>query len=316
MKPTIDVHCHMGGSYPVEFVHKIAQQQRLVIDISDTRQQMVYGEFEYRDFYRFLGKFKLLDKIQWTEELVDESIKAICDNIVTAGLDYVWMDFSVNKFIPSMGWNRKEAIAFVCDAYRRHGGKRVGLILSLKYESQPGAQIQMAKVVENPNIVDGLIGIDLVGDEKKFDCDFYQSIFRDWNKAGKITRTHTGESQSLQNVIDSINKLNVTNIAHGFKILEDEDAVKLAKDKQVTFDLAITSNYLTGVVPEYRRDTMFHPIIDMVRKGLRVTIGSDDPVVCNTTLEAEFKLAKKLGLTNDELVELQVVAAQNSRRFR
>jgi adenosine deaminase len=211
-----------------------------------------------------------------------------------------------------IGWHKHEAIKFIYDAFQRYYPDRVGLILSLKYESMVASQRQYAKLIENPDIADILIGLDLVGNEDHFTPGFYEPLFRDWNKLGKMTRAHIGESGSYQNIIDGISRLHLTNIAHGVKILHaPADAIAFVLDRDVTFDLAITSNYLTGLYAS----TQVHPCKQMLEKGFKLTLSSDDPVQCSTNLKQEFVLARKHGLTMGDCEDLSQNAIKNTKQY-
>lgn len=307
----IDTHRHLGGSIPPEWVWDTIRQRGwyyLAESNEDVRKAMVYQDDEPRDFHRFLDKFRILDEIIWDEELIDSSIESIATEINRDGLDFVWLDFSINKYMDKMKWSKKEAIKFIYDSFEKHAPGRIGLILSLKYESMQASQRQYAKLIDDPEMVEILFGIDLVGDEAYFDARFYEPIFAEWNSAGKMTRAHVAESQTAENCYEAITTLKVTNIAHGIKSCDHRHIVDAALNSNVTFDLGITSNYLTGVCSGE------HPILKMLYHGLRITIGTDDPVQCGSTLEKEFDFITKLGVTENLRCIMKRVAEENTRK--
>lgn len=309
----IDPHLHLGGTTSISFVWEIIQKhglKHLAESEEDVRSQMMFCEGEQRNFHRFLDKFKILDEITWTPEIIDESIKSISDALVEQKIDYVWLDFSINKYM-SVGWHKHEAIQFIYDAFQRHRPGGVGLILSLKYESMRASQRQYAKLIEHETAAKCLIGLDLVGDEAYFDAGFYEPLFQDWNAEKKITRAHVGESQAKENIREAIEKLGVTNVAHGFKVIDDPSLVAMARERGITFDLAITSNDITGVWPLSKP----HPGLKMLELDLKCTLGSDDPVICGTTLDQEFEIALASGFSETDLLKMRRTAEQNSLQF-
>jgi adenosine deaminase len=223
------------------------------------------------------------------------------------GVDYCLLDFSINKYVLA-GWDAVEIVRIIYDHFERFFPGGVGLVLSLTYESPRERQEQYAALIENPEAASRLVGIDLVGDEGLFDHQFYKPILTPWRAAGKMVRAHVGESQSADNIRHAIEDLEVTNIAHGIKLFDSPGLVSLAADRGITFDLALTSNYLTGVW----RDTHHHPLLDMIEAGLSVTIGSDDPTVCDTTLASEYQLAERLGAACPILADN---AQENAKRW-
>jgi adenosine deaminase len=171
--------------------------------------------------------------------------------------------------------------------------------LSIKYESARASQRQLAALIDHPVVFDSVIGIDLVGDETMFDGEFYSPILKNWRAAGKFVRAHVGECGTANNVADAISS-RVTNIAHGLAIVNDEELLCLAADSNISFDLGLTSNLLTGVTT-----TANHPLRAMLDAGLHITLGTDDPIVCNTALDCEFLLARVLGATEVELNQIR-----------
>lgn len=317
----IDPHRHLGGAISVKCVWKIINLRGynyLASSLQDVEKAMTFSEREPKNFHRFLDKFRILDEIIWDEELIDMSIKCICNDLENEGIDYCWMDFSINKYM-HLKWHKAEAIEFIYNSFQQHRPGKVGLILSLKYESLRETQKQYAGLIDDPNIADMLMGLDLVGDETYFDAEFYAPIFRNWRSARKMVRAHVGESQTAQNIEETITIMNATNIAHGFKCMENRRILELAIDRDIPFDMAITSNYITGVLPIDR----LHPIIDMMDLGANVTIGSDDPTQFSVTLDSEFtkftELAKNCLKSDDEIEEminiLRTNAVNNTKRF-
>lgn len=312
-----DVHRHMGGCFSTEFIWGVVLDQKLTDrfgEYEDVVRAMTFEnetEEQHRQqsnrFLRFLDKFRILDSIAWTEELVEHSIADICAGLQDEGIEYAWLDFSINKYT-SIGWTHRQAIEFIHGCFEKYRPGKVGLVLSLKYESDKDQQYEFAKLVKDDHIAERLLGIDLVGDESKFDPHFYVPLFNWWNCAGKITRAHVGESESHENIRSAIELMNVTNVAHGIKIVNDYNLICLAGDRRVTFDLALTSNILTGV---FTGDV--HPGVHMRNVGLMVTLGSDDPTQCSTTLANEHIVAEKLGFTQQMIKDTQTIAMTNTR---
>lgn len=261
-------------------------------------------------FYRFLNKFRILDEIRWTETLIADSIMAICDEIKKEQTDFVWLDFSINKYM-SIGWHKYQAVQFISDCFEAYLPGRVGLVLSLKYEALRTSQAEYAKLIDDPRAAECLIGLDLVGDEEFYEDQFYAPIFRNWNSAKKMTRAHVGESGSAMNIFRTITSLGASNIAHGLKIVGFRDFITLALERQIFFDMTVSSNFLTGVW----EDTTTHPILGMLREGLLVTVGSDDPTQCSTTLNNEFLLLRGMGMTKVEESQLRKNAVKMTSRY-
>jgi len=312
----IDTHRHLGGSIPVYWVWDTIKELGLK-HLAETEEEvsaaMTFKKHEPRTFHNFLDKFRILDHIPWTEELIDTSVRAVCDGLKSEGVGYCWLDFSINKYMDALSWHKTEAIKFIRDSFERHFKGGVGLVLSLKYEAPKASQRQYADLIEDPATADCLVGIDLVGNEAYFDSRFYKPIFEKWNKAGKMTRAHVAESQGAQNGLLAMIDLNVTNIAHGLKMAYHQEYLDMARDKDITFDLGVSSNYFTGVWEEANN----HPVVTMLNNGNKVTLGTDDPVQCSTTLDQEFdNVAKNYQITQTQCVVMRTIALANCSKYQ
>lgn len=280
----IDCHVHFSGSIPVNFVWDVIKSRgwgHLASSMEDVRESIEYdGSL---GFDGFLNKFRLFDELLWDVELLDLSIKAVAESIVADGLDFVWLDFSINKYLHSIHWHKRDLIKFFYDRFEFYAPGRIGLVLSVKYESLEVSRRQYLELINDDVVRECLVGLDLVGDEKFFDVGFYAPYFREWARCNKMLRVHVGEVGRIDNVESALRFLPVTNIAHGIDIVGDANLVSLARDMGVQFDLALTSNLLIRGMSIGN-----HPIYDMIDMGLKCTIGSDDPVVFKTNLSQEF----------------------------
>jgi adenosine deaminase len=77
-------------------------------------------------------------------------------------------------------------------------------------------------------------------------------------------------------------------IGHGVRLLEDESLVDFIKQHDICLDMCPVSNTLLGV---YNWDQPYNPAKKAMQLGIAVTINTDDPVLFQTTLSQEMKLA-------------------------
>jgi adenosine deaminase len=91
--------------------------------------------------------------------------------------------------------------------------------------------------------------------------------------------------------------------------MEDDYTIALARERGTAFEVCVTSNYQTGVLPPHET----HPLQSMLDAGLNVTINTDDPSVSRITLGHEYRLVRSdLGISEDALKGCIVTAAQAS----
>lgn len=306
---TVDCHRHLGGCISPAFVWKIVEATGdfdIAESLEEVIAQMTFGAGEPPGFHHFLDKFRILDLIKWTPEVLQIAIRQICRDLEA---DYAWIRFSLNKYA-GIGWSPSEAVQFIAECFRQEAPGRVGLLLSLKYESPRASQRHYADLLLDDRMLEILGGLDLVGDEAYWDKEFYAPIVAAWRAAGKVVCAHVGESQPAKNIHDALD-IGIQDICHGIHILDTPELIPIAKDLGAYFHTTVTSNYLTGVLPAHR----VHPSLAMLDAGLNVTVGTDDPVQCTTTLDREFAILAHQGATSEQLNALRMHAVDRVAAF-
>jgi adenosine deaminase len=158
-------------------------------------------------------------------------------------------------------------------------------------------------------IEQGVVGIDLAGDEVGFSAEPFAQVVQRAKQNGLHATIHAGEWNTGSNVTQAIELLGAERIGHGIRVLEDPQAVELARKQNIPFEVCISSNYQSGAVSTLSE----HPLHDMLQAGLYVTINTDDPSISQIELSDEYRLAcESLGLTLEELSERVICAAQAS----
>lgn len=305
----VDTHRHLGGSVSIDFLlHAITLGACPDLPYNELKRHMVCLPDEPKEFNHFLSKFKFLDKIKWDESLVADKIRFVCNEIANEQLTGVFLDFSVSKY-RHIGWSLTEAMNFILDRMDEYSTIPIVPILSIKYESPDDAQHKIAQVIENSSIASRVGGIDFVGDESKFDPRIQAPICEMWQ--GKLIRLHVGESQSAINVAHAID-MGATNIAHGIKIVDAPELLRrCTRLSNITFDIAPTSNYITGVVGAHQA----HPGYKMFKHGVRLTIGSDDPIQCSTDIHKEYALLLNHGFSDHDLQSVALNGHEQLRKW-
>jgi adenosine deaminase len=307
--PYYDLHCHFGGAMPTKTIWQILTKAGQVsMNLKDVVESMTYrGDNGPYEFEKFLRKFDILNSINWNEENISTTIDASIEALAHQGLSYVEMRFSINKYLQYLSMTDAEVTSFICQHLRTSGKKHkvhIAPILSIKYESSRESQERIMRLIDDVKVCDCVVGIDLVGDEAFFDADFYAPLFAEWKKAGKGLIAHVGESQSAKNVKMAIEKMKVDRVSHGIHAAHDINIMKLANDHNIAFDVALTSNLKTGVIKDIHK----HPVKVLLEHGCQVSLGTDDPVVLDTTIKHEYSLAKSIDISDEDIEKMKQTA--------
>jgi adenosine deaminase len=306
-----DCHRHFAGSISVDHVWDMICRHNaydVATDVEDLKRKMTFNGNDEHDFDLFLKKFNVFNKIPWTMIEIEMAIDSIARSLRDECIDYCELKFSLYKYGRD---HIIEAAETICNKLNSIKDVMIVPVLSFKYESEPAEQIWLSNTLLRHKVSDKIQAIDFVGNERCFEDvrvrDVCCVICEDWISYGKIAAMHVGESQTGTNVRKAI-KMGVRRICHGIRAIDDDPgAIDMANEYGVCFDMALSSNYRTGVI----RDLRDHPIKKFLRKGCEVTIGTDDPVVLNTTLTKEYDIAKNVvGLSSDEINLLKTNAAE------
>jgi adenosine deaminase len=188
------------------------------------------------------------------------------------------------------------------------GGARYNFTLDLVRNFGPGFAVQMAEALgraAHPRVV----GVHLGGDEVGFPARLFGTAFQVAREAGLGLAAHAGEAAGAESIREAVEVLGAQRLGHGIRCLEDDALVEDLVARRVTLEVCPTSNLCTGVVPTMAQ----HPLPELIRRGVRVTLGADDPSFFATDLTRELQLAHEtLGLSLpgvDAVVDAGIEAA-------
>ena len=132
---------------------------------------------------------------------------------------------------------------------------------------------------------DWIVGFGIAGDEKIGKPKDYLWSFDCAREAGLRLTAHAGEWGGPDSVRDAIRDLGVERIGHGVRAIEDLALVEEIAEKGIVLEVCPGSNIALGIYPEWRK----HPISELDRRGVKVTVSTDDPPFFHTTMAREYE---------------------------
>ncbi len=173
------------------------------------------------------------------------------------------------------------------------------LIMSfLRHLSQEEAfeTLKMAESFKDKIIAVGLDSSEVGNPPAKF-----KEVFKEAKKQGYKLVAHAGEEGDASYIWESINLLHVDRIDHGIRCDEDEKLLEFLKEKQIPLTVCPLSNVKLKAVDKMSN----HNILNLLRKGLMVTVNSDDPAYFGGYLNENYEaLADSLNMSEEELQKL------------
>lgn len=112
----------------------------------------------------------------------------------------------------------------------------------------------------------------------------FAEAYRRAARAGLRRTAHAGESSGPDGVRDAIDLLGAERIDHGVRALEDADLVKILVEREIPLGITATSNVELGLYKDYAD----HPIEDLRKAGVPVSVNTDDPAILAVSLPQEY----------------------------
>ena len=193
-----------------------------------------------------------------------------------------------------------EGIAAVVEGARAAAdrtGTVVRLICTALRSHDPAGNVELAETAARFRD-DGLTGWDLAGPEAAFPDPLDHARAFEAARAGGLRVTvHAGEVGGPAQVRRAL-AVDPERIAHGPVAVEDEALCAELTDRGIDLDLCPTSNWQAGSVPSVAA----HPLAVLHRRGVPVTLNTDDTTVSDIRLSEEYERAiTEIGLTLPEL---------------
>jgi adenosine deaminase len=309
--PKVELHRHLEGSLRLETLIDIARGGAFEMPEYDVEMlrpfvQMMPGE--RRDWQHFLGKFATIRQFFRSPEIIDRVTREAIEDAARDNIAYIELRFTPRALGLITHTTPRDVVGWVCTAAReasRACGITARLIVSMnRHESvEFGEQALDAALAHGSN---GVVGVDLAGQESGFPATLFRPIFLKARAAGLGVTVHAGEWEGAYSVWDAVGNLGADRVGHGIRCLEDAGIVRVLIERGVPLEVCPTSNCDTGVVA----DAAAHPLAAMTAAGLRTTINTDDPLISNITLSDEMTRAvTQGGMTFDDVKDATLRAA-------
>ncbi|MBO4617729.1 MAG: adenosine deaminase [Lachnospiraceae bacterium] len=144
--------------------------------------------------------------------------------------------------------------------------------------------------------------IDLYGDELAQPIENFIPIYRRAKTEGLRLKAHVGEWGTAEDVRRAVECLELDEVQHGIAAATDPSVVRFLADNKIRLNITPTSNYLLGRV----QDLKDHPIAELYRNGVDVTINSDDVLIFDSDVSKEYLRLYQSGcLTASELDDIR-----------
>lgn len=310
--PKVELHRHLEGSLRVPTMMEIVRSHEM--DVKNTgylRPLVQVDHDEPYTFENFLSKFGTLRLFYKSPDIIKRVSWEAVEDAALDNVRYMELRFTPAALSRAEGFPMNQVVSWVIDSVLKaadHFQIMVRLIISINRHESLDLAREAIEIALNRK-EDGIVGVDLAGNEADFSAAPFKDLFDEAIRGGLRVTIHAGEWSGAENVRQAIEELGADRIGHGIRVLEDPGVVALARERGTPFEVCVTSNLHSGVVD----DIANHPIKKMIESGLNVTINTDDPSISRINLSCEYQTVhKQLGLSMDMIGTRVKAAAQGA----
>ena len=288
-----DLHCHLDGSMRMSTLTELLQEKNYEIP-------------DQIKFYPGMGLDEALSRFKTTLSVLQhpDAIERVTREICEDGAD-IGVGFTEIRFAPQL--HHGAPIDEIVEAAISGLDDHANIILCGLYGESP--QI-LNTLVEIARMKERVVGIDLAGGplpSHRWSLLDYAEPFKKARKYGIGRTVHASEGRSPKEIEVAINFLHAQRIGHGTTLLQDRKTLDLVRQKGVTIEACITSNWHTGAIDKLSD----HPIKKWVDEDVRVAICSDNTLLSETDLSSEYRKAvAHCGLTYRDIKNCRIHAAE------
>ncbi|WGM31724.1 adenosine deaminase [Brevundimonas sp. NIBR11] len=297
--PKAELHLHIEGSLEPELMFELAQRNGVQIPFDSVDAVRAAYDFsnlqDFLDIY-YAGANVLLTRRDFEDLAFAYFQRAAADNVRHAEI----------FFDPQTHTDRGvefgvvvEGLIAGMDRAKAELGVTSGLILSfLRHltEAEAFATLEMAKPY-----LHHFIGVGLDSSEVGHPPSKFVRVFAAARELGLKLCAHAGEEGPPAYVHEALDLLHIDRMDHGNRSMEDESLIQRLAAQQMTLTVCPLSNLKLCVV----KDLKDHPVPEMLRRGLHVTLNSDDPAYFGGYVNANYiRLAEAVGLSKEQITEI------------
>jgi adenosine deaminase len=297
--PKAELHIHIEGSLEPEMMFELARRNGVELPYRDV--EAIRAAYEFNCLQDFLDLYYQGMSVLLTEQDFHDLTWAYLqrcrdDNVVHTEI----------FFDPQGHTDRGVAFATVFEGIwsaLQRGKQELGIssriiMCFLRHLDEEAA---FATLAQAEPFLDRIEGVGLDSSELGHPPNKFLAVFKRAGDVGLKRVAHAGEEGPPDYVYQALDALQVDRIDHGNRALEDSTLVDRLVEEQMPLTVCPQSNLRLAVVADMKD----HPIRQILQRGLKATVNSDDPAYFGGYMNDNFNaLVDAVGLTPDEILNL------------
>ncbi|QIZ77898.1 adenosine deaminase [Ferrimonas lipolytica] len=305
--PKVELHLHIEGTLEPELMFELAQRNNVALPFDSVDQ--LRAAYQFNDLQSFLDLYYQGASVLLTEQDFYDLTWAYLERCQQDNVQHVEIFFD-----PQTHTDRGIAFATVINGIKRalHDAQQqwqisYGIILCfLRHLSEEQA---LATLAQAEPFKQHIIGIGLDSSEVGHPPQKFARAFAAAKQQGYRLVAHAGEEGPAEYIWEALQQLSVERIDHGVRCVDDEELVALLVNEQIPLTVCPTSNVRLKVFEQMSE----HNLKQLLERGLKVTINSDDPAYFGGYMMENYRQVEAaLGLSTAQWLQLSRNAIEAS----
>lgn len=300
----VDLHLHLDGSLSAKAIIEVAKKENIKLPSFDEKELNRYLMVPdiCGSLNEYLQRFSLPNLVLQTKDGLETCTLDLLKRLKDDGLKYVEIRMAP-QLSTAKGLTQEEVVQILiktCKIAEKSGIFSNLILCMMRGKDTKKLNLETINVAKK-FLGKGVVAMDLAGAEGLFPNEMFDEEFKLINKLGIPLTIHAGEAAGASSVKSAL-KYGAVRIGHGIHSIEDETVIDELVKKGITLEVCPKSNLDTKTISKYED----LPLKDFIKKGVKVSINTDDMTVSNTTLKQEYETLVKMGFNEQNLRDFAV----------
>ncbi len=297
--PKAELHVHIEGALEPELMFRLARQNRVRLPYDSV--EAVRQAYVFNDLQSFLDIYYAGCRVLLREQDFYDLAWAYLQRSARQGVRHAEIFFDPQT-------HTERGVAFESIIRGLHsalgdGQQALGissrLILCFLRHLSPAAAMETLN--QALPFKGWIVGVGLDSSEVGYPPANFRAVFDRARAEGFLPVAHAGEEGPPDYIWQALDLLHAKRIDHGVRCLEDPRLVERLASDRVPLTVCPLSNVKLRVFPSMAQ----HSLKELLYRGLRVTVNSDDPAYFGGYVAENFQAVESaLDLTRAEMIEL------------
>jgi adenosine deaminase len=299
--PKVELHLHLEGSLEPELMFELAHRNN--IDLPFETVEQVRCAYQFNNLQDFLDIYYQAANVLQVEQDFYDLVWAYLLKCRQQNVVHVEPFFD-----PQTHTARDVPFEIVINGISRalkDGESQLGItskliMCFLRHLTEENAFETLRRAEP---FLDQVVAVGLDSSERGHPPEKFSRVFARARELGLLTVAHAGEEGPAEYVWTAINALKVSRVDHGVRSIEDDELMMHLVETQMPLTVCPLSNTKLRVFDEMSK----HNILEMLEKGVCVTVNSDDPAYFGGYMTENFvALSQELGMTDAQAKQLVI----------